>query len=77
MTRDRPAHQSRGHELAYADAGLRIVVGDDGETALALAHQFVDDALGCADTHEATDQEARPVGNHGHSLFTRDRLHGR
>ena len=42
MARDRPAHESRGDELADADAGLRSVVGNDGEIALALPHQFVD-----------------------------------
>ncbi len=72
---DRLAHQPGAHQLADADAGKRRVVGDDGQVALALARQFVDDAVRRADGHEAADHQARAVRDEGNGLLEGYVLH--
>ena len=63
VARDGLAHHARANQLADAGAGQRIVVGDDRQVALFLAHQLVDQPLGRAHAHEAADHHARPVGD--------------
>ena len=62
-------------QLADADAGHGRVVGDHGQVALALAHQFVDHVLGRADAHEAADHQAGAVGDQRHRIGKRERSH--
>ncbi len=67
--------QPAAHQFADADAGKRRVVGDDGQVALALAREFVDDALGRADGHEAADHQTRAVRDEGDGLLQGNGLH--
>src|SRR6185503_6283033 len=74
MAYDRLSHQLRAYQLA--DAGPRPcrVIGDDGELALALAHQLVHEAFRRAHTHEPANHQACPVRDHGDRTLERDRL---
>ena len=72
---DHLAHQSGADQLADADTRAGGVIGDDGEVALALPHDLVDQPLGVPTRHEAADQQARPVGDLRNRCFERDRLH--
>ena len=65
---DRLLHQAGADQLADAHAGHRGVVGDHGEIALALAHQFVDHVLRGAHGHEAADHQAGAVGDQCHRI---------
>ena len=62
MARDRLLHRAGADQLADADAGERVVVGDHREVPLALAHELVHQALGRAHAHEPADHHARAVG---------------
>jgi hypothetical protein len=56
-------HQPRRNQLADAKPGTCRVVGDHRQTLLALPHQFIDQAPGGADGHEAADHQGRSVRN--------------
>jgi hypothetical protein len=71
---DHLAQQPRADEFANAHTGFCGVVGDDGEALLALAHQFVDQPVGRAHAHEATDHQHRPVGDQRHRVCQLDAL---
>ena len=43
-------------QLADAETRRGGVVGDDGELALSLPHDLIDDPFGRADGHEPADQ---------------------
>ena len=75
MADDGLAQQLGRDELADPPAGRCRVIGDDGEVALVLTHDLVDDPLGRADSHEAADHQACAIRDHGNGLFERDSLH--
>ncbi len=50
--------------------------GDDGEVALVLSHNLIDQAFWRTDTHEPADHKARPVRDHGDGILNGNDLHG-
>ena len=69
------ATSAASNSLPMPTPGHGGVVGDHGEVALALPDQFVDQALGRADAHEAADHHARAVGDHRDGFFDGNGLH--
>ena len=65
------------YQLADSPARHRRVVGNDGEIALSLAHEFIDQALGRTDGHEPPDHEARAIWNQGDGVLKGYRFHAR
>ena len=72
VAHDRLAHQLGRDQLADARGRHRGIVGDHRQIALVLPHDFVDDALGRADGHEAADHQACAIGDHGNRLIERE-----
>jgi hypothetical protein len=50
--------RSRQHELADPFTRHRGVIGNEGEVALSLPHEFVDEPLRRADAHEPADHQS-------------------
>ena len=63
-------------QLADAAAGNGGIIGDDGEFALFLPHQLVQQPLRRADAHEAADHDGRPIGDHRDGFFCGNGFHG-
>src|SRR5262249_53033330 len=75
MARDCLADQPCSHELTDAPHRGSRVIGDDDQVALFLAHELIDDAFGSSRTHEASNHETCPIGDHGDGIFDRYCLH--
>ena len=75
VARDGAADQTGIDELADSPPGHGVVVGDHDEITFALAHQFVDQALGSSDAHEPSDHEGRPIRDHLDRGRARDSFH--
>ena len=75
VTGNGPANQSGVNELTDAASRKRRIVGYNGQIAFTLAHEFVDDTLGSADAHEATDHERRTVRNERNGFGNGNRFH--
>src|SRR5262249_18530682 len=73
---NRLADEALADKLADTSARLGRIVRNHYEIALALAHEFLDQSLGCARPHEAPNHEACPIGNQRYSFCERRCLHG-
>ena len=74
---DHLANEPSTNQLTDSSARHCSIVGNYGETALSLAHEFIDQALGRADAHKPSDHEARAIWNHSDGVLKGDGFHAR
>ena len=75
MARDHVATSDASNSLPMPVPGTAGIVGDDGEVALSLPHQFVQQALRRAHAHEAADHDGRAIGDHRDGFFCGNGFH--